>query len=141
MTLQLTPAHAEEELLLDTHFSAGDLAKLRLRVDEIAAIAGLIGSRRAEFVLAMHEVACNAVRHGGGSGSLKLYLGPGTLRCQVTDEGPGFDEDVIPCVPPALETSESGRGLWLVRHVTDHMRIVKGPVGTDVTYAMRLSVT
>ncbi|MEU2158306.1 ATP-binding protein [Streptomyces sp. NPDC019396] len=141
MTLQLNPAHAGEELLLDTHFSAGDLAKLRLRVDELAAIAGFIEPRRAEFVLAMHEVACNAVRHGGGSGTLRLYLTPDALRCQVTDEGPGFDEDVIPCVPPALEASESGRGLWLVRQFTDHMTIVKSSVGTDVTYAMRLSAT
>ncbi|MFG2417400.1 ATP-binding protein [Streptomyces goshikiensis] len=141
MTLRLTPALEAEELLLDTRFRAVDLGKLRLRVDELALIAGLGQPRRAEFVLAMHEVVCNAVRHGGGSGTLRLYQSRDALRCQVSDEGPGFDEGSVPRSLPDLGAAEDGRGLWLVRQMTDSMEVATDTVGARVTYTMRLGRT
>ncbi|MFI5640154.1 ATP-binding protein [Streptomyces goshikiensis] len=141
MTLRLTPAVEAEELVLDTRFRAVDLARLRLRVDELALIAGLGQPRRAEFVLAMHEVVCNAVRHGGGSGTLRLYQGRDTLRCQVSDEGPGFDEGRVPRSLPDLGACAEGRGLWLVRRMTDSMEVVTDTAGARVTYTMRLGRT
>ncbi|MFJ3231972.1 ATP-binding protein [Streptomyces sp. NPDC086787] len=141
MTTELLPAQGREQLLLDTPFRAPDLARIRVRVDELASAAGLCQARRTEFVLAMHEVAGNAVRHGGGEGTLRLYLSADSLRCQVTDEGPGFDEDVIPRDPPAPGASEDGRGLWIVRQLTDRIDIARGAVGADVTFTMRLAAT
>lgn len=142
MTTELLSAQGREQLLLDTSFRAPDLAKMRVRVDELAAVAGLVQPRRGEFVLAMHEVAGNAVRHGGGEGTLRLYLGSDSLRCQVTDEGPGFEEDdVVLRDLPALDTAEDGRGLWIVREITDRVDIARAAVGADVTFTMRLATS
>ena len=43
-------------------------------------------------VLAVNEVMTNVVRHGGGIGQLRLWLGR-ELRCQIIDHGSGFDPD------------------------------------------------
>ncbi|SEE41382.1 Anti-sigma regulatory factor (Ser/Thr protein kinase) [Streptomyces sp. 2231.1] len=128
--------HVEVEICPARQVTTG--CQLRLRVDELASVAGLTDPRCAEFVLAMHEVASNAVRNGGGVGTLRLYLSVGSLHCRITDDGPGFDEDIIPCSLPAPETSESGRGLWLVRQIVDRMKIVRPSVGADVTCTMLL---
>ncbi|MFD7031487.1 ATP-binding protein [Streptomyces sp. NPDC059917] len=132
-------ASAGEELVWETRFHAADLGKLRLRIDGLALDAGLPRPRRDAFVLAVHEVTCNAVRHGGGSGTLRLYRGPDALRCQVTDEGPGFAPGSVPHALPDPGSAEGGRGLWLVREFTDGMEIAGGDTGAEVTCVMRLA--
>lgn len=126
------------EHLLEFCFVAADVPKLRLRVGQCAAEAGLGEPRLSDFVLAVHEVACNAVEHGGGSGSLVVQLVDGTLHCRVTDSGPGFSEDVIPPEPPGMFSGEGGRGLWLTRELTDRLEIATGAVGAVVTLAVGL---
>src|SRR5947209_12165406 len=59
------PASAQE---LD--FGAGPLEALRWLVGRAAADAGLDASRAADIVLAVHELATNTMRHGGGRGTL-----------------------------------------------------------------------
>ncbi|PWI12614.1 ATP-binding protein [Streptomyces sp. Act143] len=124
--------------LLDTRFMACDLPRLRLRITECAERSGLCESRRDDFVLAVHEVLSNAIEHGGGEGRLVAYNGDGMLHCRITDDGPGFSADIIPPEPPGLETGERGRGLWLTRHLTDHLDIGLGTVGAIVTLAITL---
>ncbi|MFF7679288.1 ATP-binding protein [Actinacidiphila glaucinigra] len=122
---------------LERDFAEGDLPRLRVLTEEFAMRAGLPAANRGEFVLAMNEVASNAIVHGGGRGRLMLRRTEGEVQCRVTDGGPGFDAAVIPELLPGLD-SRCGRGLWLVRLVTDHLSIVRGPVGTVVTLAIRL---
>ena len=45
-------------------FRADDLRQLRHAVVGWAARAGLRGQRAADFVIAVHEIATNAIRHG-----------------------------------------------------------------------------
>ncbi|MET3985670.1 ATP-binding protein [Streptomyces sp. PvR034] len=132
-------ASAGEELVWETRFHAADLGKLRLRIDGLALDAGLPRPRRDAFVLAVHELTCNAVRHGGGSGTLRLYQGPDALRCHVTDEGPGFTPDGLPRALPDPGTAEGGRGLWLAREITDGLEISGRDIGAEVTCVMRLA--
>ncbi|MGP3922960.1 MULTISPECIES: ATP-binding protein [unclassified Streptomyces] len=127
-----------QERLLELLFVGEDVPMLRRRLAECAARAGLGEPRRSDFVLAVHEVACNAVEHGGGAGRLLLYRGDGTLHCRVTDHGPGFSEDVIPPDPPGMLAGEGGRGLWLTRQLTDRLEIAAGAVGAVVTLVMGL---
>ncbi|MGP3984819.1 ATP-binding protein [Streptomyces sp. KR80] len=127
-----------QERLLELLFVGEDVPRLRTRIAECVAQAGLHEPRRSDFVLAVHEVACNAVEHGGGAGRLLLYRSDGTLRCRVTDNGPGFTEDVIPPDPPGLLAGEGGRGLWLTRQLTDRLEIAAGAVGAVVTLVMAL---
>lgn len=124
--------------LLEVKFRMGDVPGVRRRIAECAAKAGLEEPRLGDFVLAVHEVACNAVEHGGGRGRLVLYRHGGTLHCRITDNGPGFTEEVIPPDPPGLLTGEGGRGLWLTRQLTDRLEIAVGAVGAVVTLAVAL---
>jgi anti-sigma regulatory factor (Ser/Thr protein kinase) len=56
-----------------------------------AVAAGLTVDQARDVVLAVHELAANAVRHGGGTGRLRMLVSAGRLRCQVSDDGPADD--------------------------------------------------
>ena len=54
---------------LDQEFDAGTLHTLRAKVLVHACRAGLSESRAMDVVLAVHELAANAIRHGAGGGT------------------------------------------------------------------------
>ena len=127
---------------LQMRFTGADLPRLRLRVGAAAAAAGLDENRCEELVLAVYELACNAIVHGGGAGSLLLSRVEGSVRCQVSDDGPGFVDtdagaDTAPpgadTAPPGADTAPPGGGLWLARQLTDGIEIASGAVGAVVT--------
>jgi serine/threonine-protein kinase RsbW len=112
---------------LQMRFTGADLPRLRLRVGDAAGAAGLDESRREELVLAVYELACNAILHGGGGGSLLLSLVDGSVRCQVSDDGPGF-----------ADAEAAGGGLWLARQLSDGIEIEGGADnGAVVTLMVR----
>ena len=69
--------------------------------------------RRRLWSLLAAMLACNAILHGGGGGSLLLTRAEGSVRCRVSDEGPGF----------ASTAARSGGGLWLAEQLTDALEI------------------
>jgi histidine kinase-like protein len=74
--------------LLDVVFGWADFSKLRRLVTGQCAAAGLTGSRLDDFVLAVHEIAANAIVHAGAGGRLILRRAASGLRCLVTDTVP-----------------------------------------------------
>lgn len=124
--------------LLDLKFGVADLPRLRLGIETSAAQAGLTEPRRSEFLLAVHEVVDNAVRHGGGRGHLRLQRRDGVLRCQVTDAGPGFGDQAIPTGQSDFDTA-AGRGLWLVHQLADQVAISTGSAGSVVSLTVPLA--
>ncbi|GGL95285.1 hypothetical protein GCM10010129_43930 [Streptomyces fumigatiscleroticus] len=130
-----TPSREDE---LRIPFTAPLLPQVRFQVGEWATGRGLPRDRGEEFVLAVNEVASNAVQHGGGHGLLQVYEQHGALHCQISDEGPGFAREVGASVMCGPETAESGRGLWMVQQLTSHMKITTGTAGTVVTLAVLL---
>ena len=143
--------------LLDTVFSWSDLGQLRRLVEARCAAAGLSGPQVDDFVLAIHEIAANAIMHAGSSGRLILRRTGAGLRCLITDRAP-----VIPTIPlasPPLDNvrefrssgvpdsladardrrerepagTESGRGLWLAAQLADELSITSGPERTVVS--------
>ncbi|MGW3136832.1 ATP-binding protein [Streptomyces sp. NPDC001139] len=125
-----------DETLLKQSFTADCLALLRALVESAAAKEGLDDSRLGEFVLAVDEIACNAVEHAGGGGRLVLRRLDGALECLITDTGPGFTPE-LPRTPPELD-STGGRGLWLADLLTDRLTITTGTTGAAVTLLMYL---
>lgn len=125
----------EARLALDQAFDSGTLYALRAAVQAHAIQAGLPESRTDDLVIAVHELAANAVRHGAGAGRLRMWERDGALHCQVDDSGspapggdagPGGNEaDRWPFLP--------GHGLWLVRLVADQISVLSGPGGTRAT--------
>src|SRR5579863_1860145 len=114
--------------VLDQEFDSGNLYALRAAVQAHAVQAGLSEDRTSEVVLAVHELAANAIAHGAGHGRLRMWDLSGALSCEIADAG-------TPHTKNSLETADpwptaDGHGLWLVRQVADHMDVRSGPRGT-----------
>jgi anti-anti-sigma factor len=131
----------EQPPILDQVFGRDSLYALRAAAAAHAAHAGLQQGRVEDFVAAVHELAANAVRHGGGRGRLRVWKHRQALYCQVTDDGapPGGD--------PGTDTAsrggapwriEPGHGLWLVRQIADQTSLQAGPHGTTATVSFTL---
>jgi anti-sigma regulatory factor (Ser/Thr protein kinase) len=119
-------------LALDLAFNSGMLSVLRGQVYAHSCHAGFPGNQAADVVLAVHELAANAIRHGGGAGRLRVWDLAGALHCQVDDGDPPVPGD------PALVSwlpELAGHGLWVVRQVADQMQIASSPCGTRVIVA------
>lgn len=116
-------------------FAAGPLTELRALVAREAARAGLDERRRDEFVLAVHEVATNSLRHGGGRGSLRLWRDAGVLVCEIRDAG-WIDDPLAGRQQPA-PNALAGRGLWLANHLCDLVQVRSSPAGTAVRLHVR----
>jgi anti-sigma regulatory factor (Ser/Thr protein kinase) len=83
------------------------------------------------FVVAVNEVMTNAVRHGGGTGEVRLTVDH-DLVCEVYDTGAGFDaaSHTGRAVAPPPRVGGGGLGIWMARQVADALSIVSGPAGT-----------
>ena len=138
-TLAPTPDRAP---LLEVAFLMSDLARIRLQVTRRAEDAGLCEPRLSDFVLAVHEVASNAVVHGGGKGRIHLSHTAEGLRCVVADSGSGLTR-ASPCgsasLPDDGDEAESGRGLWLAQALADRFEVTACEGGTTVTLVALLS--
>jgi serine/threonine-protein kinase RsbW len=116
----------------------GTLAAARQAVEGFAQAHGLAGDGLNDLVLAANELAINAVRHGGGQGTIRLWYDGGTVWCQVRDEGPGIPDEIASrsrTPEPPSHTALEGRGLWLVHRMAATTIIETGPEGTTVTIA------
>jgi anti-sigma regulatory factor (Ser/Thr protein kinase) len=136
--------------LLDHEFDPGTLCVLRAAVQAHAGQVGLSDERAGELVLAVHELAANAIAHGAGHGRLRMWDLAGTLSCEVVDSGPADAGSA--CGPSGAGgppgsaeaadpwPSAAGHGLWLVRQVADQLELRSGPRGTRaiVTFARPL---
>jgi anti-sigma regulatory factor (Ser/Thr protein kinase) len=138
------------------------LPQMRRRVAECARRWGLDTARTNNLVLAVHELAANAVRHGGGAGTLRAWLDGDLIYCRVTDHGPGLPaalrEHLVngqlmnpqPVDGQPVDGQFVGRpfvdqrrgdsggwGLWLVHRLVDAVAIDTQPQGgTSVTLAV-----
>ncbi len=122
-------------LILDQAFDGASLFALRSAVGAHAAAAGLSPLRVYDVVVAAHELAANAVRHGAGHGRLRLHAEGPLLYCQVSDDGPAA-RDGKPVQGPGgtpLWPSQHGHGLWLIAQIADWLSIDHGSPGTTAT--------
>ncbi|MGW0482271.1 ATP-binding protein [Nonomuraea sp. NPDC003214] len=121
--------------VLCASFARGRITALRRTLAERVSGEGLGGRRLEDFVVAVNEVITNAVLHGGGGGTVRVWWQHGRLWCEVADEGPGMG-GWSSALPPPSGFEAGGRGLWLVRLLCEHVTIVSGPVGTTVTFSV-----
>jgi anti-sigma regulatory factor (Ser/Thr protein kinase) len=112
------------------------IAAVRAFIATMAADAGLDPSRAADLVLAVDELATNSVRHGGGTGRLRVWRDGSTLVCDVRDEGL-VTQPLVGRRRPPLEQL-GGRGLWLVNQLCDLVQLRSTPDGTSVRVHMSI---
>lgn len=111
-------------------FDEQSLSEVRHQVAEWAA-PHLSAEHTTDLVLAVHEIATNSVRHGGGSGRLRCWLQDGDMFvCEVQDSG-RFERPLVGRVAPPTE-DEVGRGLWLANQLCELVQVRSGPEGTVV---------
>jgi anti-sigma regulatory factor (Ser/Thr protein kinase) len=126
------------EPMLTLPFDRHNLTEMRSLVAVTANHAGLDRNRIDDLVVVATELATNAVRHAGGFGVLRLWLGGGALHCRVTDDGPGLPEPDRAGARLVPTTSDEGRGLWLARELSDGLSVVVGERGTSATATFNL---
>ena len=110
-------------------FGLGDLRRVRRRVTELCRHAGFDRRRAEEITVAVNELAANSVDHGGGRGMVRAWLEGDALVVEVADAGHLADPERAGRTPPRVDQAR-GRGLWLVRQLTDSLDIRPTPEGT-----------
>ncbi|MEV7628725.1 ANTAR domain-containing protein [Actinoplanes sp. NPDC089786] len=117
-------------VLLIRRFDMNTLTRLR---DAVAAATARHGLREAQvdhFVLAVHEAASNAVRHGGGTGQVLLWRLDGAIYAEISDNGPGFaDRNLITPTEPRI-SAPGGLGRWLISQTSTVRTLDTGGAGT-----------
>jgi two-component sensor histidine kinase len=113
-------------------FSVDDLADVRRLAADHGRHAGLSPRRVSDFVLAVNEIATNAIRHGCQRARLRLWTTPNGAHCEVYG-GRWISEEHPSAI--RLDDTDSLR-LWLVWQICSDVALSHGPGGTTV----RLSV-
>jgi anti-anti-sigma factor len=127
----------EEPVALEQDFDADSLYALRAAMAAHASQAGMSEGRTGDFVLVVHELAANAIRHGAGHCRVRLWRTPDAVTCEIADEGaPGQRVTDV-----GLWDIQRGHGLWLIRQVADQATLESGPAGTVATVTFRLGPT
>jgi len=88
-----------------------------------------------DVVLALNEVATNAILYGSGGGQpveVVVHVNADVVEVSVLDHGPD-----LPAQPPTDADLDAlgvhGRGLWLLRRLVDEVRLERVQFGTRVT--------
>lgn len=90
---------------------------------------GILSPRRVRFNLrvALAEAIANAIAYGNHHDTsrrvrVRVEAGRDAVRIHVSDDGAGFDPAAVPdpTLPGHLER-EDGRGLFVLRHIVDHL--------------------
>jgi anti-sigma regulatory factor (Ser/Thr protein kinase) len=116
---------------LEHEISADSLSAVRRFLAAEGERAGLSPSRVHDLVLSVHEVASNSIRHGGGSGTLRVWRENATLVCEVRDRGRISLQPLVGRVRPALGQT-GGWGLWLANQLCDLVQLRELPEGSVV---------
>ncbi|HET9519363.1 MAG TPA: ATP-binding protein [Actinoplanes sp.] len=125
------------QVALDLAFDEAALFTLRSAVAAHAAELGA-GQALADVVLVAHELSSNAVRHGGGRGTLRLWRAGELLCCQVADRGAGLSDPERAGTTRPSPSVPGGRGLWIARQLAS-VQIETGPSGTTITAAIAVA--
>jgi len=106
-------------------------------IDELAIEQSIATEMYGNILISTIEAVTNAIIHGNKSDPvkqvhIKVLRENKKLKITVTDEGDGFDINVVPdpTKPDHIEQPD-GRGIFLMRNLTDDLRFEKN--GAEVT--------
>jgi anti-sigma regulatory factor (Ser/Thr protein kinase) len=113
-----------------------DVTKVRRLARDYATAAGLSADRVINVEVTVAELITNSIEHGGGAGSVRLWIDNGHLICDVHDHGTFTDP--LAGHRPARPHDPRGRGLLLVNQLADLVRTHTGGDGTTLRAHFRL---
>ena|SRR5919112_5871976 len=107
------PGGDNADVLFESGFDLHGIAMIRHQVATCLRAMGFGEAAIEDFLIAVGEVAGNAIEHGGGVGRIRLGRSGRRVRCVVEDRGPGLPADRHDPPTLARPDAEHGRGLWL----------------------------
>jgi anti-sigma regulatory factor (Ser/Thr protein kinase) len=127
--------HGHTPLRLETDSTAGRLAGIRHRLADWLRAEGVEDELAADIVLVVNEACTNCVEHAYGQDAvgtmlLDVEVADGEVRTRITDRGSWKE--------PSADPGNGGRGLMLMRALSDSMDIDTGPTGTTADIRFRL---
>lgn len=141
-TLPVTD-NTQETLLVELNIPS-DMDLVDLVVDlgtSMIGLKGFSGDDVSAIRFAIHETLVNAIQYGNkgvpdARVNIKFYLKGDCFYTDIEDEGTGFDPEMLenPTLPENL-LKENGRGIFLVRSMTEDFKVQKKPgKGVRVTF-------
>ncbi|MHA6794638.1 ATP-binding protein [Pseudonocardia bannensis] len=112
-------------------YTAWQLHEVRRAVEHLVTEAGSFEESRIEdIVLAVNEVATNAVEHGTSEAQIALWICEEGLVCEVHDGGDLTEPLPGLCAPHPSDPR--GRGVWIARQLCDVLHVWRNADGTHV---------
>src|SRR4051812_11715731 len=124
---------------VDQPFDVDSLYALRATLAAHASTMGATDDQIDHLLIVAGELTSNVIRHGGGTGRLRLWHDDKALYCQVSDRGPGFRDPGVGMTQPDPTGSEGGRGMWICRNLTTELTIDVGAEGRGTTVTAAIS--
>ncbi len=112
---------------LDLPREAGSVPTVRRLLRSALAVLHVDRDAQEDLEIAITEACSNVVRHAGGTENFEVSLDVAEKHCSidVRDNGPGFDTEAAGAA--ADGTSESGRGLHLIKALGENVRMSSVP--------------
>ncbi len=123
-------------LSADLVYGSQDLRDVREYVAAHAIASGLSAVKAFDLLVAVSEVATNSVRHGGGSGALRVWHDHESVVCEFSDCGKVTDPLAGRRIPDV--DAEGERGLWLANQLCDLVQLRVYDFGTVIRLHMRV---
>lgn len=115
-------------------FGAWQLNELRVRLERALVGTGYGRGRAEDLVLAVNEVATNAIEYGSAEAELQVWLdGDGITEgavCEVHDRG--TLRDPLPGLAAPHTSDPRGRGVWIARQICESLHVWSDRSGTHV---------
>lgn len=121
--------------MLELGIGPDNLRETRVFVRGFAAGLGLDEERTEDLTLVMDELVTNTMRHGDGTGSVRLWDAGEHVIGEVSGGRP-FASPLIGRIRPRPDQG-SGMGLWLVNHLCDLVQIRSDRERTTVRVHLR----
>jgi PAS domain S-box-containing protein len=127
--------HQQAPLVIESEATAGQLATIRHQLSSWLKAAAVPDALVADIVLVVNEACTNSVEHayrGHSVGTMRLEVESvdGEVHARITDSGSWKTPGEVP--------SHGGRGMVLVKAVSDSVEFDCGPTGTTVQARFRL---
>jgi serine/threonine-protein kinase RsbW len=126
------PAPRAGTVLGEYSFRLSDLPELRDFLAARARRCGMREERVSDLLIAVNEVATNAVTHGAAHALMCLWADDGDLVVGIHDDGRWEPEDVPGLAAPG-PVATRGMGLWVARTLAAEITFDTGDKGTTVT--------
>jgi anti-sigma regulatory factor (Ser/Thr protein kinase) len=111
-------------------FGAWQLHEVRGAVEDALLSANCPRERAEDVVLAVNEVATNAVEHGDSRAELFIWVDDDGVVCEVHDRG--SLRDPLPGLAAPHSSNPRGRGVWIARQLCDSLHVWSDDRGTHV---------